>query len=271
MSSSKRPSGLIANSGIELFTWGTPNGHKVTILLEELKEAYGKDYVYQAINISENIQKEPWFTEICPNGRIPAIVDHDRNDFAVFEGAAILSYLTRHYDPEHKFGFTDPDDISRAEQWIAWQHGGLGPMQGQSNHFYRLAKERIPYPTQRYIGESERLYGILDNQLKDRDYLVGAGKGRYSIADIASFSWVNVSYFAGVDLSQFPHLEKWWERINSRSAVQKGTAVPNESNLVNAAFRRRLKEEPEFKEAEDSLKELGDKAKEQYGYKYASP
>lgn len=119
--STSKPSGLIANSGIELLTWGTPNGHKASILLEELKAAYGKTYTYQAINISENIQKEPWFTSICPNGRIPAIVDHDRNDFAVFEGAAILAYLTRHYDPEYRFSFEDPDDVSRAEQWIAWQ------------------------------------------------------------------------------------------------------------------------------------------------------
>jgi hypothetical protein len=125
MSSSDRPTGLIAKSGIELLTWGTPNGHKASIILEELKAAYGKDYVFQGINISENIQKEPWFTKLSPNGRIPAIVDHDRNDFSVFEGAAILAYLTRHYDPEHKFSFTDPDDLSRCEQWVAWQHGGL--------------------------------------------------------------------------------------------------------------------------------------------------
>ena len=125
MSSSERPSGLIAKSGIELLTWGTPNGHKASIILEELKAAYGKDYVWQGINIGENIQKEPWFTKFSPNGRIPAIVDHDRNDFSVFEGAAILAYLTRHYDPEHKFSFTDPDDLSRCEQWVAWQHGGL--------------------------------------------------------------------------------------------------------------------------------------------------
>lgn len=144
-------------------------------------------------------------------------------------------------------------------------------MQGQANHFYRLAKERIPYPTQRYVGESERLYGILDIQLKDRDYLVGPGKGKYSIADIASFSWVNVAYFAGVQLDQFPNVYKWWERINARAAVQKGTRVPSESNITNTAYQRRLKEEPEFKENEDKLKKLGDEAKKQYNYKFASP
>lgn len=124
-SSSDRPHGLIASKGIELLTWGTPNGQKASILLEEIKEAYGKDYIFQGINIGENVQKEPWFTKYSPNGRIPAIVDHDRNDFSVFEGLAILNYMTKHYDPEHKLSFADPDDASRAEQWMAWQHGGL--------------------------------------------------------------------------------------------------------------------------------------------------
>lgn len=141
-------------------------------------------------------------------------------------------------------------------------------MQGQANHFYRLAKERIPYPTQRYVGETERLYGVLDNELKDKDYLVG---GKYSIADIANFSWVNVAYFAGVDLKQFPNLEKWWKRISEREAVKKGTAVPNESKITNGPYQERLKSEPEFKENEDKLKDLCNKAKEQYGYKYSSP
>jgi glutathione S-transferase len=108
---------------------GTPNGVKVSVFLEELKEAYRKPYTVQSINISKNTQKEPWYTALNPNGRIPTIIDHDRNGFAVFEGIAILQYLARHYDPEHKFSFpVDSDDYSVAEQWIAWQHGGLGPM-----------------------------------------------------------------------------------------------------------------------------------------------
>ncbi|KAF2085543.1 glutathione S-transferase [Saccharata proteae CBS 121410] len=269
--SNPRPSGLIANKGIELLTFGTPNGHKASIILEELKEAYGKDYVFQSIPIMENIQKEPWFTKLGPNGRIPVIVDHDNDGFSVQEGSAILAYLTRQYDPEKRFTFTDDKDLSRAEQWVAWQHGGLGPMQGQANHFYRLAKERIPYPTQRYVGETERLYGILDSHLADRDFIVGPGRGKYSIADIANFSWVNVSYFAGVDLKQFPNLHKWWERVNERPAVQKGTTVPGPSQIVNKRYQERLKEEPEFKQKEEELAELCRKAKEQYGYKYSSP
>jgi glutathione S-transferase len=271
MSSSERPTGLIANKGIELLTFGTPNGHKISIILEELKEAYGKDYVYQSINIMENIQKEPWFTKYSPNGRIPAIVDHDRNGFAVFEGAAILFYLARHYDPDHKFSFADPDDVSRAEQWIAFQHGGVGPMQGQANHFYRLAKERIPYPTQRYIGETERLYGVLNTQLENRDYLVGPGKGQYSIADIANFSWVNLALFSGVDLKkpQFSNLYAWWKRIEQRPAVQKGLAVPSPSQFVNANIEEKLKNDPEAKAKEEELRKLRDQAMEQYGYKYS--
>lgn len=263
-----RPTGLIANKGLELLTFGTPNGQKATIILEELKEAYGTDYKWQSINIMENIQKEPWFTKLGPNGRIPVLVDHDKGGLGIQEGSAIFSYLARHYDPDHKFSFTQDPELSQQEQWIAWQHGGLGPMQGQANHFFRLAKERIPYPTQRYVGETERLYGILDNQLKNNEYLVG---NKYSMADIANFSWVNWSYCAGVDLKQFPNLHKWWERINKRSAVQKGCQVPKESPLTNDAYQKRLQEEPEFKEKEQELKELADKAKKQYDYKYSSP
>ena len=129
MAANAEPTGCIATEGIELFTLQTPNGYKASIVLEELKEAYGLKYTYQTINISKNTQKEEWFTKICPNGRIPAIVDHDRGDFAVFEGLAILSYLTKHYDPENKISFPyESDDHSVAEQWMSWQHGGVGPM-----------------------------------------------------------------------------------------------------------------------------------------------
>jgi len=272
-SSAERPSGLIAKEGIELLTWGTPNGHKVSILLEELKESYGKNYTYQGINISQNIQKEPWFTKFSPNGRIPAIVDHDRQDFAVFEGAAILSYLTRHYDPNNHFSFpADSDDYSLAEQWIAFQTGGVGPMQGQANHFYRFTKDRIPYPTQRYVGETERLYGVLDIQLRDRDYLVGPGRGKYSIADIANFSWVNIGYFSGVEVKKFEHLWKWCERINAREAVKKGTSVPTAPTLTNVPFLKQLEggnQEPLEKEA--GLKKALEEAQKEFGYKFAAP
>ncbi|AEO69742.1 uncharacterized protein THITE_2120464 [Thermothielavioides terrestris NRRL 8126] len=127
-----QPTGVASKSGIQLFTTGTPNGFKVSILLEELKEAYGKDYSVKSIDIFDNDnkpQKQPWYTALNPNGRIPTIVDHDRGGFAVFETTAILAYLTRHYDPDHKFSFpVDSDDYSVCEQWLAWNHGGLTPM-----------------------------------------------------------------------------------------------------------------------------------------------
>ncbi|VUC33624.1 unnamed protein product, partial [Clonostachys rosea] len=187
-----RPTGLIATKGIELLTCPTPNGFKATILLEELKDAYGLEYTSQTINISLNIQKEPWFIAVNPNGRIPAIVDHDNNGLAVFEGNAILGYLSRRYDTENRFSFAvDDDDYTRAEAWIGWQHGGLGPMQGQANHFVRYAPEKVPYGIQRYVGESERLYGILNTRLADRDFVVGPSRGKFSIADIALLGWVD--------------------------------------------------------------------------------
>ena len=143
--------------------------------------------------------------------------------------------------------------------------------QGQANHFYRLSKERIPYPTQRYLGETERLYGILNTRLAGRDYLAGAGRGRYSIADIANFSWVNVGFFAGVDVGRFGDLEAWARRVGARAAVARGTAVPGESRVVNRAYEARVLGEEGFAEAEAELRRLGEEAKVQYGYKYASP
>ncbi|CAM1506495.1 Fc.00g061360.m01.CDS01 [Cosmosporella sp. VM-42] len=261
-----RPTGLIATKGIELLTWGTPNGFKASVLLEELKEAYGLQYTFQGINIGQNVQKEPWFTAINPNGRIPAIVDHDNNDLAVFEGNAILGYLARKYDTEHKFSFkVEEDDYTRAESWIGWQHGGLGPMQGQANHFAVFAKEKIPYGIQRYIGETERLYGILDSRLSDRDYVVGPGRGKYSIADIALLGWVNGLPSTSISFDQFPAVRAWLARLWERPAVQKGFSVP--SKRVSGL------EEPDQKTKEQraKLRETVDKAKEQYGYKYSSP
>lgn len=145
---------------------------------------------------------------------------------------------------------------------------GLGPMQGQANHFFRLAKERIPYPTQRYVGESERLYGVLDKALEGKDYLVG---NKYSIADIANFSWVNIGTFSGLDLAQFPNVQKWWQRIWDRPAVRRGCTVPEESATVNASYPDKLKTDKEFKQKHDELHGELKKAKEQYNYKFSSP
>lgn len=249
-----------------MFT-GTPNGYKASILLEELKEAYGLQYTSQGVNISENVQKEPWFTAINPNGRIPAIVDHDNKGLAVFEGSSILSYLSRKYDKDRRFSFSpDDDDYSRAESWIAWQHGGLGPMQGQANHFVRAAKEKIPYGMQRYVGETERLYGILDARLSERDYVVGPGRGKYSIADIALLGWVTFLPFTTISIDQFPAVKAWLARCWERPAVQRGFEIPK-----GPAANALQKQEGEAAQKNKDLKELVDEAKKQYGYKYASP
>ncbi|KAI0450778.1 glutathione S-transferase [Xylaria acuta] len=264
------PTGLIAKSGIELLTFGTPNGYKVSILLEELKEAYSRDYTWQSVNIMKNTQKEPWFLAAGANGRIPAIVDHDRDGFAVFEGLAILGYLTRRYDPQHKFSFpVDSNEYDEAETWMAWQHGGLGPMQGQANHFLRFTKEKIPYGIQRYVGETERLYGVLNARLEGRDYVVG---GKFSIADINLLGWANGATFAGIDLEgQFPNVHKWLERCLARPGVQKGFAIPSASSFSNAAVKKAIETDPEKKKQAEETAALIKDAKEKYGYKYASP
>ncbi|KAI0509721.1 glutathione S-transferase II [Xylaria bambusicola] len=264
------PTGLIAKSGIELLTFGTPNGYKISILLEELKGAYGKDYTYQSINIAHNIQKEPWYTAICANGRIPAIVDHDRGGFAVYEGLAILGYLTRRYDPLNKFSFpVDSNEYDEAETWMAWQHGGLGPMQGQAGHFVRYAKEKIPYGIQRYVGETERLYGILNKRLEGRDYVVG---NKFSIADINLLGWVNVARLAGIILEeQFPNIGRWLDRCLERPAVRRGFAIPYVSPLTNASVKEIVETNPAMKRQVEETDKLIMNAKTQYGYKYASP
>ncbi|KAI1777090.1 glutathione S-transferase [Hypoxylon cercidicola] len=263
------PTGLIAKSGIELLTFGTPNGFKVSVLLEELKAAYGKEYTYQLINIVKNTQKEPWFTALSPNGRIPAIVDHDNHGFAVFEGLAILSYLTRRYDPEYRFSFpADSDEYSEAEQWMAWQHGGLGPMQGQINHFLSFAKEKIPYAVQRFVGETERLYGVLDARLAGREFVVG---DKFSIADMSLIGWANIATLASIDLAMFPNVQRWLGRCLERPAVQKGIAVPAASRFTNAALAAAREADPELKKKAEETARFVNEAKEKYGYKYASP
>lgn len=217
---------LRRNMSLHLYSGWSPNGAKATITLEELKEAYGLEYKQSNINISTNKQKEPWFIDINPNGRIPALVDGKRGDFKVFESGAILLYLAQHYDPEHKFSFDpakSPDDYSELLQWIFFAHGGIGPMQGQANHFGRFAKEKIPYAINRYLEETKRLYGVLEIRLKDRDYLAGPGRGTYTIADINAFGWVNIHGFAGIEsLDPWPQVKAWVERINERPAVKTG-------------------------------------------------
>ena len=200
---------------IELYTAATPNGWKASITLEEL----GLDYHVTPIDLMAGDQKQDWFLKICPNGRIPAIVDHDNDDFPVFESGAIMIYLAE------KTGRLLPSDAkgrSRVIQWLMFQMGGVGPMMGQANVFYRYAPEKIPFAIERYQKESRRLFEVLDRQLAEHEYLAGD----YSIADIANWSWVHTYKWSGVDREGLDHLIRWMHQVGERDAVQRGRAVP---------------------------------------------
>lgn len=200
---------------IDLYTAATPNGWKVSIALEEM----GLDYEVHALELSAGDQKKPDFLKINPNGRIPAIIDRDDGDFAVFESGAILVYLAE------KTGQLMPADVkgrSRVLQWLMFQMGGIGPMMGQANVFYRYMEEKIPTAIARYQNETKRLFGVLDGQLKDHEYLAGA----YSIADIAHWAWVRTHKWSGVEVDDLPHVRRWMDLVASRPAAQKGVTIP---------------------------------------------
>ncbi|KAF2031210.1 glutathione S-transferase II [Setomelanomma holmii] len=222
-----QPIGLIATKGIELLTFSTPNGFRIAILLEELKAAYNTPYTVQSIDIFAGVQKEPWYLALNPNGRIPVLIDHDQGDHVVTEGPAIMSYLTRMYDAEIRFGFVEPLEVSGMEQWMSWLHAGLGPNQTQANFFYRFCPARHAFPTFRFVSETERHYSVLDAHLQDREYVAGSGRGRYSIVDIALFPFVEAIGVAGIELERYPNVLKWWERVSQREAVKKGMMVPS--------------------------------------------
>jgi len=205
---------------ITLFTAGTPNGTKISIALEEL----GLKYDVKAIDLGKNEQKEEWFLKINPNGRIPAITDHKRGNFNVFESGAILLYLVEHYDLEGKLFPKDSNARSEVVQWLMFQVSGVGPMQGQAHHFYRFAPEKVEYGIKRYQDETKRLYSVLEDQLKKTGNFLAANQ--FTIADIATFTWVRFHFWAGVSLQTFPHVQKWVETIEARPTVKKGLDVP---------------------------------------------
>lgn len=200
---------------IELFTAATPNGRKISVMLEEL----GLPYTVRALDLGKLEQKQAWFLRINPNGRIPAIIDHDNDDFAVFESGAILLYLA---EKTGRFLPSEAKARSRVIQWLMLQVGGIGPMQGQANVFFRYAPEKLPYAIERYQKETLRLYGVLDRQLADRPYLVD----EVSIADFAAYPWVRGHAWAGLSLEGLPHLQRWLETMEARPGVQRGMAVP---------------------------------------------
>ena len=202
---------------IDLYYWGTPNGHKITIALEEM----GLEYKIFPINILENDQFQPDFLRISPNNKIPAIVDQDGprgEPISVFESGAILQYLGR------KTGLFYPDDEQQrveVEQWLMWQMGGLGPMLGQNHHFSRFAPERIPYATDRYVNETKRLYGVLNKQLIGKKYVAGEN----SIADMAIFPGVLRHEWQQIDLADYPEVQEYVTRLTARPAVQRALAI----------------------------------------------
>jgi GSH-dependent disulfide-bond oxidoreductase len=200
---------------IDLYTAATPNGHKVSIALEEL----ALPYTVHALALARFDQKRPEFLKLSPNGRIPAIVDRELDDFPVFESGAILIYLAE------KTGRLMPTDVkgrSRVMQWLMFQMGGIGPMMGQANVFYRYFAEKIQPAIDRYHGEVRRLFGVLDGQLADHEYLAG----HYSIADIANWAWVRTHKWSGVDLEGYTHLQRWVDQLAARPACQRGIDVP---------------------------------------------
>lgn len=200
---------------IDLYSAATPNGHKVSIALEEM----ALPYTLHVLDLQTNQQKEPWFLAINPNGRIPAILDRSADNFAVFESGAILIYLA---EKTGQLLPTDPKGRSRVLQWLMFQMGGIGPMMGQANVFYRYFPEKIQPAIDRYQGESRRLFTVLDGHLRDHEYLAGD----YSIADIANWAWVRTHNWSGVSTDGLQHLRRWIDAIAARPAVQKGLQMP---------------------------------------------
>ncbi|MCG8444542.1 MAG: glutathione S-transferase N-terminal domain-containing protein [Hyphomicrobiales bacterium] len=205
---------------IELYYWPTPNGWKITIMLEET----GYPYALRYVNIGKGDQFEPSFLAIAPNNRMPAIVDPDGSGgepISVFESGAILQYLGR------KTGMFYPADERvrvEVEQWLFWQMGGLGPMAGQAHHFRNYAPEKIAYGIERYTNEVNRLYGVMDRRLADREFLAGD----YSIADMACVGWVKPYENQGQDINAFPNLKRWFETLLARPAVERGLLAGKE-------------------------------------------
>jgi len=215
---------------IDLYTSNTPNGYKVSIMLEEIKLPYN----VIAVDLVKKEQKKAGYLKLNPNGRIPAIVDQENENFVVFESGAILIYLAEQSGkllPEH------PDKRSVVLQWLMFQMGGIGPMQGQAHVFFRYAPEKIEYAINRYQNETFRLYKVLDDQLKEKEYLADD----FSIADIATWPWVRRHKWAGVEIEKLSNLRRWMENLENRPAFQKGIEVPYKLDRSNISAEKVIK------------------------------
>ncbi|MGV6800549.1 MAG: glutathione S-transferase family protein [bacterium] len=231
---------------IDLYTAATPNGWKASVTLEELNLPYET----HSIALQDNVQKEKWFLKLNPNGRIPVIVDREADDFAIFESGAIMIYLA---EKAGKLLPTDTKGRSLVMQWLMFQMGGIGPMMGQANVFFRYFPEKIQPVIDRYQGESARLFGVLDSRLKDHEFLAGG----YSIADIANWCWVRTYKWSGVDIEPFPNLHRWLSQIRGREAVERGVNVPEKSTLLERIDNPEAAEE--FSKRARKMVEMGKK------------
>ncbi|MFV2091084.1 MAG: glutathione S-transferase family protein [Pseudomonadales bacterium] len=200
---------------IDLYTASTPNGWKASVTLEELELPYD----VHPINLGAGTQKEEWFLKICPNGRIPAIVDKDNGDFPVFETGAIMIYLA---EKTGQLLPTDPEGRSKVIQWLMFQMGGIGPMMGQANVFYRYFPEKIQPAIDRYQHESRRLFEVLDRRLGESEWLADD----FSIADIANWCWVRTYKWSGIEVQDLENLKRWRDAVRERPACQRGIEVP---------------------------------------------
>lgn len=210
---------------IDLYYWTTPNGHKITIFMEEASATYK----LHPINISKGDQFQPDFLKIAPNNRIPAIVDHepldDQGPLSLFESGAILWYLAEKFK---KFVPASQRGKAEVSQWLFWQMSGLGPMAGQNHHFNQYAPEKIPYAMERYTKETNRLYGVLNKQLEGKDWVAA---GEYTIADMAIYPWIVPWDKQGQNLNDFPNLKRWFEKMAARPAVQKAYKLADSINV----------------------------------------
>ena len=208
---------------IDLYTWHTPNGRKISIMLEEI----GMPYNVFSINIAKDEQFQPHFLKISPNNRIPAIIDKDNNDYSLFESGAILMYLAE--KSGKLLNFSDKDEYYRTIEWLMWQMGGVGPMFGQVHHFVKYNKGKSEYSEQRYSKEAKRLYGIMDKKLEQNQYIAGKS---YSIADISIWPWAARFDWQEIDLNEFPNVTRWYKEMANRPAVQKGWLVPQNDQVI---------------------------------------
>ena len=208
---------------IDLYTWQTPNGRKVSIMLEEI----GLDYTVFPINISKDEQFQPHFLEMSPNNRIPAIVDKDNNNFSLFESGAILMYLAE--KTGKLINKSNRDEYYRTIEWLMWQMGGVGPMFGQVHHFVKYNKGKSEYAEERYTKEARRLYGVMDKRLNKNQYISGK---EYSIADISIWPWTARFDWQEIDLNDFPNVARWYKEMIDRPAVQKGWLVPQNDQVI---------------------------------------